>query len=235
MIKIPKFKSEKEEREFWDTHDSTEYWEDTEEVESFELSKDFIKQHNLHLWGKKILLRPFTDADIHIAWRWNQDAEVLYYTEGDEVTGRTLEDLKGIYRSMSQQGYLFIIETEDGKPIGEVCLQWMNLERADVKPGQKVMRMPIMIGEKSHWRKGCGKDAISTLMRYAFLELKIDRLCAMGISSFNKRCLNMFSSLGFREVRRLKGTIKRGIDQFDEIDLEISRQEFVERFLRDPA
>lgn len=44
MAKIPKFKSEKEERKFWDTHDSTEYWEDTEEVGSFELSKELKEQ-----------------------------------------------------------------------------------------------------------------------------------------------------------------------------------------------
>lgn len=196
------------------------------------MDNDFIKSHDVRLRGKKTLLRPFTDADIHLAWCWHQDAEVLYYTEGDEVTERTLEDVKGIYSFMSQQGYLFIIEAEDGKPIGEVCLQWMNpefMERAEVKPDEMVMRVPIMIGEKSYWGKGYGKDAISTLMRYAFLKLKIDRLCAMGISSFNKRCLNMFSSLGFREVRRLKGTIKRGISQFDEIDMEISRVGFMEQ------
>ena len=188
---------------------------------------NLIKQHTLHLRGEKTQLRPFTDADIPLVWRWNQDAEVLYYAEGNEVTGRTLEDIEEIYPSMSQQGYFFIIEAEDGVPIGEVCLQWMNLERANVKPGEQVMRTPIIIGEKSYWGKGYGKDVISTLMRYAFLELKIDRLCAMGVSSFNARSLGMFSSLGFREVRRLKGAVKRGIAQFDEIDMEITREEFI--------
>jgi RimJ/RimL family protein N-acetyltransferase len=187
----------------------------------------FIKQHTLRLRGKRVLLRPFTGEDIHTTLPWNQDAEVLYYAEGDEVTERTLEEVKDIYHSMSQQGYLFIIEAEDGKPIGEVCLQWMNLERANVKSGEKVMRIPIMIGEKSYWGKGYGKDVISTLMRYAFMELKIDRFCAMGVASFNERALGMFSSLGLREVRRLRDTIKRGTAQFDEMDLEITREEFI--------
>ena len=145
------------------------------------------------------------------------------------MTGYTLEDVKDIYHSMSQQGYLFIIEAEDGKPIGEVCLQWINIERANVKPGEKVMRVPIMIGEKSYWEKGYGKDVVSTLMRYAFLELKIDRFCAMGVASFNERALGMFSSLGLWEVRRLKGTVKRGTAEFDEVDLEITREEFMRK------
>ena len=50
-----------------------------------------IKQHTLHLRGNKTRLRPFTDGDISIVWRWNQDAEVLYYAEGDEVTEYTLK------------------------------------------------------------------------------------------------------------------------------------------------
>jgi Ribbon-helix-helix protein, copG family./Protein of unknown function (DUF3680). len=33
MAKIPKFKSEKEEREFWDTHSSADYWDDMEECD----------------------------------------------------------------------------------------------------------------------------------------------------------------------------------------------------------
>ncbi len=33
MDKIPKFKSEKEEQEFWATHSSADYWEDMEECE----------------------------------------------------------------------------------------------------------------------------------------------------------------------------------------------------------
>lgn len=35
-MKIPKFKSLKEEREFWDTHDSTDYLDD------FEVTKDVV-------------------------------------------------------------------------------------------------------------------------------------------------------------------------------------------------
>ena len=33
MAKIPEFKNEEEEAEFWDTHDSTDYLDQTEEVD----------------------------------------------------------------------------------------------------------------------------------------------------------------------------------------------------------
>ena len=35
-MKVPKFRNSKEEREFWDTHDSTDYLED------FEVAKDVV-------------------------------------------------------------------------------------------------------------------------------------------------------------------------------------------------
>lgn len=38
--RIPEFTSEEEEAEFWSTHDTTEYWEDTEEVSEDEVKID---------------------------------------------------------------------------------------------------------------------------------------------------------------------------------------------------
>ena len=35
-MKVPKFKNSKEEREFWDTHDSTDY------LDNFEVTKDVV-------------------------------------------------------------------------------------------------------------------------------------------------------------------------------------------------
>lgn len=39
--KIPKFSSEAEEAEFWATHDTVDYWEDTEEVKDIEIDEKF--------------------------------------------------------------------------------------------------------------------------------------------------------------------------------------------------
>ena len=41
MIKIPEFKSLDETVEFWETHDSTDYWEGMEEVE-FDIHKNLL-------------------------------------------------------------------------------------------------------------------------------------------------------------------------------------------------
>lgn len=44
MSKLPKFASEQEEAEFWDTHDSTEFLEETESVEMRFVDRRPVKQ-----------------------------------------------------------------------------------------------------------------------------------------------------------------------------------------------
>jgi len=56
MEKIPQFKNEKEEVEFWSTHSATDFLEDTEEVkEGFEISKELREKISGRRDVKKML------------------------------------------------------------------------------------------------------------------------------------------------------------------------------------
>ena len=61
-------------------------------------------------------------------YRWNNDHEVLYWSEGDAVDSLSLEDVQRIYRGMSPTAFMLIGEHE-GKPMAECWLQEMNLPR----------------------------------------------------------------------------------------------------------
>lgn len=87
-----------------------------------------LRQHNIKIQRGKITLRPMTEEDWEILLKWNSDPEVLYYSEGDNVKTYTLEQVRRIYRGISQNAFCFIIEV-DGKPVGECWLQRMNLKR----------------------------------------------------------------------------------------------------------
>ena len=71
-------------------------------------------------------MRPMTEDNWDLLLRWNNDPEVLYYSEGDEVYSRTLAEVQAIYRGVSQQAICFIAEV-GGMPIGEGWLQRLNL------------------------------------------------------------------------------------------------------------
>ena len=115
-----------------------------------------------------------------LIWRFlsYRDPDFLNAMEGappDEPA--TAAYLRRAGRAMAEQGFLFaIVEKASGRTIGEVCLQWMNQDRGKI-PGEKVMRLPIGIWDKSLWGRGYGKEVARRLMAYAFEEVGIDRLC----------------------------------------------------------
>ena len=50
-----------------------------------------LRKHSLTLPGQRVALRPMTERDWDILLKWNNDPEILYYSEGDDVSSHTLE------------------------------------------------------------------------------------------------------------------------------------------------
>ncbi len=180
---------------------------------------DNFAEHNIHLETERLILRPFKDADFDTAVPFYQDPDFLNAMEGeapDEPV--TKEYLKSAGEYMRKDGFLFaIVEKASDRTIGEVCLQWMNLERAKIE-GEKVMRSPIGIWDKTLWGKGYGKEVVRCLMAHAFEKLGIDRFCPVDVRADNPRSKRLWESLGF--------TVAREIDGGKTLDFEITRAKY---------
>ena len=179
---------------------------------------DSFAGHNLHLETARLRLRPFEDSDFDVAIPFYRDPDFLNAMEeappGEPVTA---DYLRRAGKAMAEQGFLCaIVEKASGRTIGEVCLQWMNQDRGRI-PGEKVMRMPIGIWDKSLWGRGYGKEVARRLMAYAFEELGIDRFCPMDVPAHNARSVALWRSLGL--------TVAREVDGGRVLDFEISRTE----------
>ena len=99
-----------------------------------------------------------TEPDWDVILAWNNDPDVLYFSEGDDVRSRTLDEVHRIYRSVCSRAFCFIIEYED-RPIGECWLQEMNLQRIFKRyPGRDLRRIDIAIGEPQRWGRGLGTE-----------------------------------------------------------------------------
>jgi aminoglycoside 6'-N-acetyltransferase len=156
-----------------------------------------IRQHDNTLVGEYVTVRPLTEQDWHVLFRWNNDPEVLSFAEGDDVTSRTMEEVKAIYRGVSQTAFYFMIEFQ-GKPIGECQLQQMNLERIlDRYPEHDCRRIDIMIGEKSHWGRGLGTEAIELLTRFGFDSEHAGAIFGCDIADTNPRSRRAFEKNGY--------------------------------------
>ena len=156
-----------------------------------------IRQHSITLVGENVILRPLTEQDWDVLFRWNNDPEVLYFVEGDYIPSRTMEEIKAIYRGVSQTAFCFMIEFQ-GKPIGECQLQQMNLERIlNRYPGLDCRRIDIMIGEKSLWGQGLGTEAIGLLTQYGFDSEHADAIFGCDIADTNPRSRRAFEKNGY--------------------------------------
>lgn len=180
---------------------------------------DGFPGHDLHLETARLNLRPFEAADFDLAVPFYQDPDFLNAMEAEPPEAPVTRDyLEGAGRAMAAQGFLFaIVEKESGRTIGEVCLQWMNLDRGRI-PGEKVMRLPIGIWDKSLWGRGYGKEVARCLITYAFEELKIDRFCPMDVCTDNARSVGLWRSLGL--------TVARHVDGGKVLDFEITREDY---------
>jgi RimJ/RimL family protein N-acetyltransferase len=159
-----------------------------------------LQDHGITLTGERIVLRPMTERDWPLVEAINNDSQVGYFSEEDEWTPYTLEKLQAIYRSISQNALMFVIEHE-GEPVGECWLQKMNAQRIlDEFPGKDVRGIDLAIGAPHLWGKGLGSKAIRLLVRLAFEREHVDLLVCF-CSGHNPRSKRAFEKAGFAVLR----------------------------------
>jgi RimJ/RimL family protein N-acetyltransferase len=189
-----------------------------------------LREHDVVLEGRTsrgvpVRLRPMTEDDWGVLARWNRDPEVLHYSEGDDVTAYTLEEVQEIYRGVSRTAYCFIIEV-GGRPIGEGWLQEMNVERIlRAYPGRDCRRIDLMIGEKEYWGQGIGTEAIRLLTEFGFVVQRADAIFGCSIADYNRRSRRAFQKVGYKVVSKIRREPKRKV-KFDR-DLALTRAAFL--------
>jgi aminoglycoside 6'-N-acetyltransferase len=152
-------------------------------------------------YGARLLLRPMSEGDSLSLHKWNNDPDVLLFSEGDEVVSRTMEETMSVYRQVSKTAFCFVAEL-DGRPIGECWLQRMNLQHVlDKYGGLDCRRVDLMIGEPALWGKDIGTEMIATLTLFGCDTEDADVLFGM-VSSHNGRSLRAFEKAGYRETGR---------------------------------
>lgn len=178
-------------------------------------------------WGDRVGIRlfqdPITDAEIERVYRWSSDAEVVRWS-GSAPTDLTLKEFRERMRSdrAANPGNrrAFFIVTRAGELIGRIgifAIDWT------LKQGE----LGIVIGERDYWGKGYGRDAILTLLRYVFQTTSLETVNLFTFTD-NLRAQHCFTACGFRTL----GTERRfspDIGEFDGIEMEIARQEFLNR------
>lgn len=129
--------------------------------------------------------------------------------------------LKADSRRRDRETYgIFDVSGSDETYIG-------TIELYDIRHDQATLG--IIIGERSHWSRGFGPEAIEVLLTHAFDTLNLERVT---LSTFgdNERAQAAFKKVGFHEKRRLL-TSRGRVD----VQMEFSRWAWLEQRTRETS
>lgn len=158
---------------------------------------DIFREHQYAFTEGAIRIRPSHENDLDMLQKWGDDPEVLYFSEGDDVSHYDIEDIKGIYRSVKDSAYCFIIEYS-GVRIGECWLQKMNdRDLLDAFPEKDLRRIDLTIGEKDYWNRGIGTVVIKMLSAFGFGNQNADMIFCLAYD-YNKRSIRAAEKAGYK-------------------------------------
>ena len=139
---------------------------------------------------------------------WLNDPEVCQFNR--HGSGYTLEKAKSYYDSVrdSTDTVVFAIcLKESGEHLGNISLN-------DIDWAQKSSEISILIGEKKHWGKGFGDEAIRLMIDFALKTLKLKRVW-IGMTVNNTGMIRIAEKMGFQHERILKKAFKKNGQEWD--------------------
>ena len=132
---------------------------------------------------------------------WLNDKEVTKGLDSG-LFPTDLQSLRTFVENMSKskENLMFaIIDRSNGKHIGNIKLgniHWIN----------RTAEIGILIGDKSSWGKGFGRDACSLVVDYAFTTLNLRKVW-LAVYSDNVPAWELYKKLGFIQEGCLKDHI----------------------------
>ena len=158
----------------------------------------------LHIWRKNMILE--TERLILRSW-CDDDAPALYIYASDPDIGppagwpphTSVENSRGIIRTvLSAPDTFAVCLKENGKPIGSIGFHRNDLAEADDE-----YELGYWIG-KPYWGQGLIPEASREMLRYAFEDLKMNRIWC-GYYDGNEKSRRVQEKLGFVYQRRTEG------------------------------
>ena len=155
------------------------------------------------LVGERVELRRHARANYRLYGEWYGDPEIWRLTSwaasplSPSAVERLFED-----RELSTTDDSFAIHLKDEeRPIGVISL--MNISEANDSA-----ELSVIVGHPEDRHHGYGAEAIDTILRYGFEELRLNRV-GLSVFEFNEDAISTYEKLGFREEGRLRQALKR--------------------------
>jgi RimJ/RimL family protein N-acetyltransferase len=182
------------------------------------------------LRGEKIYLTRVRRADCVDFARWSEDMEYQRLLRRGEVFPTTAEEFEHWIFSdrRDEESYFASIRTlNDHTLIGS-----LELNRI-VRQARHCMFW-IGIGEPAYRGRGYGSDAVQVMLRFAFLEMNLNRV-GLEVMSYNTRAIASYERVGFQHEGRMREMVYRDGVYYDILLMGMLRAEWEARYWQPKA
>ncbi|HTY46991.1 MAG TPA: GNAT family protein [Methanomassiliicoccales archaeon] len=169
------------------------------------------------LQGKLVRLRAVERADLPAFVRWFNDLEVTRFLLRSPPMGMEEEE-RWFEHLRDREERVFSIETLDGKLIGNIGI--IHVDYHDRKAD-----IGIAIGEKDHWSRGYGRDAINVLLGYMFDEMNLERVWLYADQK-NERAVSCYEKCGFKREGLLRHNHFKNDEYADDVIMAVIREDW---------
>lgn len=174
----------------------------------------------MNIQGLNITLRAVEQEDLTQMQLWANDPEIQYMLGGWHFP-TSMNDQQNWYKSLScnSNHQRFIIINENNIRIGIANLININYKDGNAEHG--------LLLDKNYQGKGYGYSVVMTIMKYAFHELRLNRLETTIIAN-NHRSLKLFiDKCRWKKEGVLRNWYFRNGEFIDKIFLGILKEEFI--------
>ncbi|MDT0266253.1 GNAT family protein [Streptomyces sp. DSM 44915] len=164
------------------------------------------------LTGELVRLRAMEAGDVESLWRWNHDPEVTRWLNADVPQSLASAERRFAERPRNsfETTLLMIERRADQRLIGVTGLR-------DASPIDGRAELDIYLGEKDCWGQGYGTDAVRTLCRWGFDQLRLHSI-ALWVVVENAAAVRAYEKAGFQRDGRHRECF-RGVGRFHDMYL----------------
>jgi RimJ/RimL family protein N-acetyltransferase len=165
--------------------------------------------------GRRVTLRPVEEHDYPFIQAWQNDPEVWWWMDYERPF--SLADIGESERRARSEGHPFVIEA-DGRPVGRIGLN--AFRRRD-----RICSLYVFVGDAGARGRGVGRDAIMTLLDYAFDRLDLHQVELWSLTG-NERAIRAYESCGFVLDATLRDRSFKDAGWVDRVVMSVQREEF---------
>lgn len=135
-----------------------------------------------------------TDANIIVKWLKNEYAFRQWSADRYEKYPITPDDMNRYYSQYSDDELYKLTAVDVNEIIGHLTIRFIDNAR-------KIARLGFVIVDDSKRDNGYGKQLVSSALKYAFNELKADKV-TLGVFENNTPAVHCYLSCGFKIVEK---------------------------------